>query len=79
MPCRGLVHLRRDPDAAVVVTEVLQLYVSVRGAVDTAFVAIRPLEQWTQPFGAWHGMFDQDYRSPTWDKSSMAGLWRVPR
>ncbi len=37
-------------------TEVLQPYVSVRGAADTAVVAIRqPLEQGTQPFGAWHG------------------------
>ena len=49
-------NLRHDPDAAVFVTEVLQPCVSVRRAVDTAFVAIRqPLEQWTQPFGAWHG------------------------
>ena len=33
-------HLRHDHDAAVFVTEVLQPYVSVRGAVDTAVVAI---------------------------------------
>ena len=42
----GGVHLRHDPDAAVVVTEVWQLFVSggcaAFGAVDTAF-------------GAWHG------------------------
>jgi len=35
----GSVHLRHDPDAAVVVTEVLQLYISICGAVDTAVVA----------------------------------------
>ena len=46
-------HLRHDPDAAVVVTEVLQLYISVCGAVDTAVVAYLTafwsLARWTQP------------------------------
>ena len=43
----GSVHLRHDPDAAVVVTEVSQLFVSHGSAVEPAFVAF--LEQWTQP------------------------------
>ena len=65
-------HLRHDPDAAVVMTEALQPYVSVRGAVDTAVVAIRqPLQQWTQPFGAWHG--GQSCRA--WHGGQSFGAW----
>ncbi|KAA6429649.1 MAG: hypothetical protein FRX49_00083 [Trebouxia sp. A1-2] len=50
--------LRHDPDAAVVVTEVWQLFVSGCSAVDTAFVAyslwsgghsLWSLARWTQP------------------------------
>ncbi len=50
-------HLRHDPDAAVAVTEVLQLYVSICGAVDTAIVAylIAFGAEDTAFFGAWHG------------------------
>ncbi len=53
----GSVHLRHDPDAAVVVTEVLQLYVSICGAVDTAIVAYLTAfgVEDTAFFGAWHG------------------------
>ncbi|KAA6419050.1 MAG: hypothetical protein FRX49_11013 [Trebouxia sp. A1-2] len=52
--------LRHDPDAAAVVTEVWQLFVSGCSAVDTAFVAyslwsgghsLWSLARWTQPLG----------------------------
>ncbi|KAA6426262.1 MAG: hypothetical protein FRX49_03374, partial [Trebouxia sp. A1-2] len=47
--------LRHDPDAAVVVTELWQLFVSGCSAVDTAFVATAfGVEQRTQPCGALH-------------------------
>ena len=40
MPCRvAAAKLHHDPDAAAVVTEVWQLFVSDCSAVDTAFVA----------------------------------------
>ena len=52
----GGVHLRHDPDAAVVVTEVWQLFVSVCGAADTAFVAcLTAFGAVDTAFGAWHG------------------------
>ena len=52
----GGVHLRHDPTAAVVVTEVWQLFVSVCGAVDTAFVAyLTAFGAVDTAFGAWHG------------------------
>ncbi len=56
MPCRVAVYLRHDPDAAVVVSEVWQLFVSLCGAVDTAFVAfLTAFGAVDTAFGAWHG------------------------
>ncbi|DBA80684.1 TPA: hypothetical protein ACH3X1_007925 [Trebouxia sp. C0004] len=49
-------NFRHDPDAAVVVTEVWQLFVSAGGAVDTAFVALlTAFGAVDTAFGAWHG------------------------
>jgi len=49
-------NLRHDPDAAVVVTEVWQLFVSDGNAVDTAFVAFpTAFGAVDTAFGAWHG------------------------
>jgi len=49
-------NLRHDPDAAVVVTEVWQLFVSDGSAVDTAFVAfLTAFGAVDTALGAWHG------------------------
>ena len=50
-------NLRHGPDAAVVVTEVWQLFVSDGSAVDTAFVAFltAAFGAVDTAFGAWHG------------------------
>ena len=48
--------LRHDPNAAVVVTEVWQLFVSDGSAVDTAFVAfLTACGAGDTAFEAWHG------------------------
>jgi len=62
-------HLRHDPDAAVVVTEILQLYVSVCGAVDTAVVA------YLTAFGAGDTAF---WSLARWTQPLEPALWPLP-